>query len=414
MVFNQPISGVVSATVPKPGGADLEVQGQGFQSNAVREVWMDPRFSPTNSSLIDPSQSFFIGNVRTDSNGDVPLQNLSLSSSEISRISSDGFAVHYVVIMAVNQSAAAPPYSSLAYDLQANYSASTIVPASSGIVLFVTLIEVQIPVSYTIGGIFIVLWTFFLLMFAMALNGPYNNVVGAMRRAAREGLSGIFSNSMFATLAIFTVVFWGQYVLQVLQSAGGVSTGGLPPEDPLLTLLSFTIAPFREELGFRVIPIGVVALLILLARGRIKDGLMALWHPRRYLMKNDTPLQYKRHQVIMYALIAISAFLFGLAHVVFGGGWGIGKISEAAGAGLAFGVLYYQYGLPSAVLIHWAFDYMYGVYLFSGALSALGNWFILYTILVAILSTIALFVMLSQRLRHQGPSAISTTPLQKM
>jgi hypothetical protein len=401
MVFDQPISNVVSSTVPIPGGARLELQGQGFQANSLREVWIDPHFSPDNQSLIDPGACCFVGNVRTDTNGNVPLQNLSLTSNQVDQISTDGFQVHYVVIMGVNQSVAPAPYSADTYDLQANYSAATVVPASSGIILFVTLLTVQIPISYTVGGLFLFLWTFFLIMFAMALNGPFQSVFGALKKASREGVSGIFSNSMLATMAVFTITYWGQFLLELLQSAGGVSTGGLAPQDPLLTLLSYTIAPFREELGFRVIPIGVAALVILLARGRIKDGLMSLWHPSRYLQKNDSPEAYRRHLILMYTLIAISAFLFGLAHVVFGGGWGIGKISEAAGAGVAFGYLYFKYGLPAAMIVHWSFDYMYGTYFYSGVLFNLGNWFLLYTILVAVLSTIVLFMLLGQSLRRR-------------
>lgn len=408
---------MVAVTLPKAGGgANLELDGAGFQSNAVQQVWIDPHFSSSNSSLLDPSMCCYIGNVTTDSNGKVPLQNLSLSSIQLSTISSDGFPVHYVVIMEVNQSVAPAPYSALSYDVQANYTAATYFPPSTGIIFFVTLLTIQLPVGYTLGELFLVLTIIFILLFAVALNGPTENIVGALRKGYREGVSGIFSNSMFAVVAIFTMTFWGQYLLDVSQSAAGVQTGSLASSDPLLTLLAYAIAPIREELGFRVIPIGLAAFLILLGRGRIKDGLMALWHPMRYLKKNDSPSAYRRHQIIMYVLIAISAALFGYAHVFFGGGWGIGKISEAAGAGVAFGVLYYKYGLAATILIHWAFDYMYGVYAFTGALYEPLNYFLLYTILIAILSTVALVVMLVERIRKRNSpgSSISATTIQGM
>ena len=40
--------------------------------------------------------------------------------------------------------------------------------------------------------------------------------------------------------------------------------------------------------------------------------LLALWHPSRYLKKNDTPEEYKRHLRLMYVMIVVSAILFGL------------------------------------------------------------------------------------------------------
>jgi Type II CAAX prenyl endopeptidase Rce1-like len=415
IVFNQPISNVVAVTLPlSSGGAVLEFDGAGFPSNSAMQVWVDPVFDPSNSALMNPSASFYIGNVTSDSNGNVPLQNMTIPSAELASISKDNFTVHYVVIMGVNQSAASAPYSDLTYDLQANYTAATVIPASEGIVFFVTLFTVQLPVSYTIGQLFLVLWVIFIILFAMALNGPSQSVIGALKKGYREGVSGIYSNSMFAVVSLFTVVLWGQDLLAYLQAAGGVSTGSLAASDPLLTFLSYAIAPIREELGFRVIPIGVAALLILWGRGRVRDGLMALWHPMRYLKKNDSPADYKRHQLIMYILIAISAALFGYAHVFFGGGWGIGKISEAAGAGVAFGVLYYQYGLPATILIHWAFDYEYGTYVFSGALYNASNYFVLFTIPVAIATTIVLFIMLGRRLQRRGAakSSMGTGSLQ--
>ena len=65
----------------------------------------------------------------------------------------------------------------------------------------------------------------------------------------------------------------------LLEQTGGVSTGGLPTIDPLLEFVELAIAPLREEIGFRVIPIGVVALIVIVSRGRFKDGILGFVAP---------------------------------------------------------------------------------------------------------------------------------------
>ena len=68
------------------------------------------------------------------------------------------------------------------------------------------------------------------------------------------------------------VVFSGTVALSLIQQAGGVPTGNLPTVDPLLQFVELAIAPLREEIGFRVIPIGVIALILIAARGKVQDA----------------------------------------------------------------------------------------------------------------------------------------------
>jgi hypothetical protein len=207
------------------------------------------------------------------------------------------------------------------------------------------------------------------------------------------------------------VALWGSVALALLQQSAGIPTGSLPPTDPLLQFVELTLAPLREEIGFRVIPIGIVALFILLSRRRVKDGIMALWHPSRYLKKADSVSDYQRHRVIMYALIGLSAVIFGAAHVLLGAGWDIGKISQAAAVGVALGVLYYQYGFAATVLLHWAFDYVIDSYTTNGVFLNIYNYYILFSAVVAIASTIALVMLLARKLSGRHPMLSSNTNL---
>ncbi len=401
MVFNQPISNVVSETgLTRTGSHYLYVYGTGFQSDSQKVIWVDPQFSPTNSSLINPNSGTIIGYAATNASGFIN-QNFTLPVAKLQQISGDGQQVHYVWVIG-NQTKITNPtdqYSQvITIDSQENYTAST---RGSGIILFATLITFVVPINFNLGQLFIFLWIVYALMFAVALNGPLRSILGAMREAASKGVGAVFDNSLFAMFAIFPVVLWGTILLELVQAASGVSTGQLPTTDPLLQYVELTIAPLREEIGFRVIPIGVVTFLIIVSKGRWKDGIMALWHPSKYLKKVDSPIQYKQHLPIMYLLIAISATIFGLAHVLLGAGWGIGKISEAAGAGVALGALYYKYGLPSAVLLHWSIDVALQTVAINNTLAPYADLVIIYTGVVAVASTLVLLILFARRLRRR-------------
>ena len=56
---------------------------------------------------------------------------------------------------------------------------------------------------------------------------------------------------------------------------------------------------------------------------------------------------------------------FGLAHIISGEAWSVGKVSQAAAGGIILGFVYYKYGLLPAILIHWATNYFLLSYVFA-------------------------------------------------
>jgi hypothetical protein len=141
-------------------------------------------------------------------------------------------------------------------------------------------------------------------------------------------------------------------------------------------------------------------LLMLFSSGKLRDGLLALWHPSRYLKKNDTPEEYRRHLKTVYVAIAVSAILFGLAHVLLGAGWGPGKILSAAVAGVGLAGLYYLYGFPATVLLHWAIDYFLSVFDLNPSLQNAGNWITLYTLVLFVAGSLVLILIAIRRFRN--------------
>ncbi len=407
IVFNRPLSNVVAQTTDSNGQTILTVNASSLYPNKERTIWIDPQLTSISNGTgtgIIASSGYQVANVTTDDSGSV-LGSFVLSPNKLAQLESNGNAIHTVWIVG-NSGAlynSSGTFWNLTADTEINYTVAT---QADGLILFASLFEFSLPIHYDLGQLFIFLWISYVVLFAVALNGPGKNLLAATKAGWNGGLRKIFDNSMLGTMAVFPVVLWASALAALIQQAGGISTGSLPPTDGLVLYISLAIAPLREEIGFRVIPIGVVALLILLFKGRIRDGMMALWHPSRYLKRNDSPSEYKHHLLLIYIFIGLSAVIFGLAHVLSGSGWGPGKILDAAIGGLALAFLYYRYGFAAAVLLHWAIDVFLSTFPLT---SGIYNGIVLYSILLALASTAVLFYLLVKRMTSKPSPGLLPT-----
>ncbi len=401
LFFDAPTSNVIAITQRSQSASYLVVNATSLDSNVSAILWMDPSVNYDANGYpasVDANSGFRIADTSTNSNGKLNGA-FPISESLLGKIAADGVSVHSLWVILPNRSDSAgaqlmaiSPYS------EQNFSTAT---QRNAITLFVTLYTFPVPVNFDLGSLFIFLWTVYVILFAMAINGPVKSAIRALKDTWALGLSGVFENSILATASVFPLVLWSSVLLALLQQSVGVSTGSLPSTDPLLLFAELSIAPIREEIGFRVIPIGVGAMVILLARQRFRDALLSLWHPSKYLRKNLSPQAYKRQLWTMYILGAFSAFLFGLAHYVLGAGWGPGKITEAAIAGIALAALYYKYGLPAAILLHWAVDYALTSYELIPSLSVPYDIIVFYTLAIAVSSLVALILLLYRRMQSR-------------
>jgi hypothetical protein len=406
LVFNHPVSNVVAITDSSSSKKTLVVSASGLSNSTERTVWIDPQIvydSNGNPTGVVSGSGYLVGNTTTDVNGDI-FENFSLSLAGLSNISNDGRTQHSVWIIGVTgpsgSTLGTQQVLAITPDSEQNYSASSM---GHGIILFALLYTFPVYFNFTYGQLFLGLWTVYLIMFGMALNGPFRSLYSAVKESVKIGVGAIFDNSLLATMAIFTLVLWGEYIAIIGQSAAGVATGSLPVTDGLVTFIGLTIAPLREEIGFRVIPIGVAAFILLLSRRKVRDAILSLWHPMRYLKRGDTPSQYRTDLIIMYIMFAISASVFGAAHFLSGGGWGPGKILDAAIGGVGFAALYYRYGLPAAVLGHWAVDYFLYTYSLTPALFVPEVAISWVTLIAAIASAIVLLLLFIRRRNAKRP-----------
>jgi hypothetical protein len=273
--------------------------------------------------------------------------------------------------------------------LSGNYSASTPVYSVAYDFVFGT---VQVPLVGNFGTTFValsVIYLGFLLLAARQGSG----LLKALRASVSGGYEALFTNPLTATLVLLGAISFVTQVVDTMQTDAGISTGSLTG-DPFLLLLSITLAPLTEETTFRLIMIGLPVLVLSLVMFRDLSPLKAakaLWRPSSvwdvdeddesqtvtvrsfkettssiFPEGSSDSLKVRAMKPVVYVFLFLSSLIFGYAHYASGAGWGPGKVSEAALAGLVLGYLYIKYGFQTSVLLHWANNYVGGVFAFLG------------------------------------------------
>jgi membrane protease YdiL (CAAX protease family) len=222
------------------------------------------------------------------------------------------------------------------------------------------LFAIALPVTPSFGVLFVFLTALYLVFIGLAaVQG--GGVARAFRSASREGIGALMRNPLCATVIILGASQVATVLLDLIQTSAGVSSGGLTG-DPYTLLLSLILAPLVEEIGFRFFLIGVpLAILMLLFRADVRRIAKALWRPSAAwdgIGEGDPGEPAARLiKLLVYLLVIVSSILFGAAHYLAGGGWEIGKVSEAALGGFALAYLYMRYGLHASIIYHWALDF---------------------------------------------------------
>jgi hypothetical protein len=269
--------------------------------------------------------------------------------------------------------------------LSKNYTASTPVYALTYDFSFAS---VQVPIVGNLGELFAAFLAIYFVFFLLASRqGP--GLVKALLAATNDGYLALFSNPLASTTVILGATSLGTVLVDSLQSNAGVQTGSLSG-DPFSLLVDFTVAPLLEETSFRLVLLGVpvfLLALLLLRDFSPKTAIKVLWRPSSAWDVDETDiegtprpsnlpnasmfpgdgsrsLKVRVMKPIVFVFLALSSIIFGYAHYASGSGWGPGKVSEAALAGLALGYLYVKYGFHTNVLLHWSINYVGSIYSF--------------------------------------------------
>lgn len=273
--------------------------------------------------------------------------------------------------------------------LSANYSASTPVYSVGFDFLLTT---VQFPLVGDFGVVFLVLSAIYLGFFLLAARQGAG-ILGALRGSVSKGHDALFTNPLAATVVLLGAVSFATILIDTFQTSAGVSTGSLNG-DPFLLLMNFTLAPLTEETTFRLLLIGLPVLVLSLIMFRDLSptkAVKALWRPssvwdvdedaetEAVLVRSfeetgpsifpegsSDSLKVRAIKPVVYTFLFLSSLIFGYAHYASGIGWGPGKVSEAALAGVVLGYLYIKYGFQTNVVLHWSVNYVGSVFSFLG------------------------------------------------
>ena len=222
--------------------------------------------------------------------------------------------------------------------------------------IFIAGINLGIPFNFEIGDMFIVFWSIFLILFIITFLGPKYSFLKSINLLLNKQTTDSDSNYLVNIIKWFSIIVVISGVINFIQESFGVTT--LPPEytNDLTLFLAITISPITEELGFRVMLIGIPLFLIFAHKSSFGFFFRSLWHPYNNL-------HIMQHRRAISIIIAVGLF-FGLAHIITGEPWSEGKFAQATISGIIIGWVYYRYGLISAILVHWATNYFIYSYIF--------------------------------------------------
>lgn len=242
------------------------------------------------------------------------------------------------------------------------------------LMLFGIAVPLPLPFPLSIGSLFILTWCINLTLFIFVLLGPCSGIIHAIRRLRNDKSIALYSNAALSIGVLFPVSLILASLMELLLNSVGISVGSLSTSDPRFLFLLSTFAPFREEIGFRVSFIGLASFIIAYSHAGRLSSLKALWHPSRAL--GEAGIQVWKEGWLIAAIL-ISSLAFGAAHVLYGGGWGLGKFVSATVIGLILAAVYFTHGFPAAVILHWGFDYYQSSFLYfdqvRGVLDSSGN-----------------------------------------
>ena len=222
--------------------------------------------------------------------------------------------------------------------------------------IFIAGINIQLPIEYEIGDVFIIFWAIFIILFIMTFLGPKKNFIKTIGDILSNEKNSLADNYMLNIIKWFSILVLISTVITIVQENFGIITEPPDTANDLILFLQLSISPITEEVGFRLVLIGIPLFLIYSHKSSIKFFFKSLWAPY------STLHIYDNKKAI--AIITIVGIFFGVAHVISGEPWTTGKILQASIGGIIIGWVYFRYGLAAAIMLHWATNYFIYSYLF--------------------------------------------------
>ncbi|MEJ2242418.1 MAG: CPBP family glutamic-type intramembrane protease [Candidatus Bathyarchaeota archaeon] len=233
-------------------------------------------------------------------------------------------------------------------------------------------ISADIPIGLNLNVVFFIIWSIFILSFIAAyrFNENFHKIIkGNIFQPTRK----LFNNCLFSMPVINSMTLIAVITIQSFQEAGGIPTGTSPVSgsDPLLALVDLSYSAVIEEIGFRVIPIGIFFVFFFFVfrrlgtnfslKNKLKLFFSSILFPdqAKKMVGDKTVNEYgiiKGISLSEWGLIIFTSIIFGLAHFDPGNSWEIGKITTATFTGFVIGLSYLLYGVQASLILHWFFN----------------------------------------------------------
>ena len=215
--------------------------------------------------------------------------------------------------------------------------------------LFLAGIGFEVPITFELGDGFVVIWCTFLILFTVAILGPQKKFFTVLQSMMSEGRYKIQDSYIVAVIKWFSILVVISGSIIGVQEFVGISIEQPEAPNQLIQFFDISLAPIIEELGFRVVLIGLPLFMLYSHKLSFKFLVKSLWWPQ----KNLRNVNMKK----ALSVIVIVGILFGAAHIFSDEAWSTGKFAQAVASGIIIGWVYFRYGFVSAVLIHWATNY---------------------------------------------------------
>ncbi|MDH5431013.1 MAG: CPBP family intramembrane metalloprotease [Nitrosopumilus sp.] len=214
--------------------------------------------------------------------------------------------------------------------------------------LFVGTDFYQAPIDVSIGDVFVVLWVLYLILFVIAILGPKHNFLKTLTPIISFGRYDDRLNYMIGVTKWFSILILISALINFVQEGFGIEI--VPPLDDndLIQFFYVSLAPLIEELGFRLLLVGIPLFALYSHKSSLRYFFTCLWNP------NFLHIYDSKKAIILIIFVGI---LFGFTHVAFGDSWSEGKFAQATASGIILGWVYLRYGFVASLLIHWATNY---------------------------------------------------------
>ena len=145
--------------------------------------------------------------------------------------------------------------------------------------LFDGTVLYQATADVSIGDVFAVLWTFYAIIFVIAVLGPKHGFQKSLLPIISFGKYDAPTNYMVGVTKWFSILIFISVLINFVQEGFGIVIDFPPVENDLIHFFYVSLAPLTEEFGFRLILIGIPLFLMYSHRSSARYFIKCLWRP---------------------------------------------------------------------------------------------------------------------------------------